>query len=191
MVRGNQGASRRTAGSQPARGLASFGGTGVSACPTCDQRSRASGQTETPVPPDAASAWPCRIAPHEWGEAWPVRHGKRLKFGIQVCDQHPQSDDVLARFDELIEQVRLAGTSASIRSWPLSTISHSRTRCFSPFHCWRAWLLKPATCGWPHASCCCRFCNPVDIAEAACHPRHHHPRSVGYRRWTGLSRRGV
>jgi alkanesulfonate monooxygenase SsuD/methylene tetrahydromethanopterin reductase-like flavin-dependent oxidoreductase (luciferase family) len=33
---------------------------------------------------------------------------KRLKFGIQVCDQHPQSDDAIARFDELIEQVRLA-----------------------------------------------------------------------------------
>ncbi|MFN0073134.1 MAG: LLM class flavin-dependent oxidoreductase [Chloroflexota bacterium] len=33
---------------------------------------------------------------------------KRLKFGIQVCDQHPTSDDPIARFDELIEQVRLA-----------------------------------------------------------------------------------
>ncbi|HEX3246256.1 MAG TPA: LLM class flavin-dependent oxidoreductase [Chloroflexota bacterium] len=33
---------------------------------------------------------------------------KRLKFGIQVCDQHPAGDDMLTRFDELIEQVRLA-----------------------------------------------------------------------------------
>jgi alkanesulfonate monooxygenase SsuD/methylene tetrahydromethanopterin reductase-like flavin-dependent oxidoreductase (luciferase family) len=35
-------------------------------------------------------------------------NGKRLKFGIQVCDQHPQSDDAVARFDELIEQIRFA-----------------------------------------------------------------------------------
>jgi alkanesulfonate monooxygenase SsuD/methylene tetrahydromethanopterin reductase-like flavin-dependent oxidoreductase (luciferase family) len=33
---------------------------------------------------------------------------ERLRFGIQVCDQHPASDDPVTRMDELIEQVRLA-----------------------------------------------------------------------------------
>jgi alkanesulfonate monooxygenase SsuD/methylene tetrahydromethanopterin reductase-like flavin-dependent oxidoreductase (luciferase family) len=32
----------------------------------------------------------------------------RLKFGIQVCDQHPSSDDPISRMNELIEQVRCA-----------------------------------------------------------------------------------
>lgn len=32
----------------------------------------------------------------------------RLRFGIQVCDQHPASDDPVTRMDELIEQIRLA-----------------------------------------------------------------------------------
>jgi alkanesulfonate monooxygenase SsuD/methylene tetrahydromethanopterin reductase-like flavin-dependent oxidoreductase (luciferase family) len=33
---------------------------------------------------------------------------KRLKFGVLVMAQHPSSDDGVARFDDLIEQVRLA-----------------------------------------------------------------------------------
>lgn len=32
----------------------------------------------------------------------------RLKFGIQVCDQHPADDDPVQRMDDLLEQVRLA-----------------------------------------------------------------------------------
>lgn len=32
----------------------------------------------------------------------------RVKFGIQVCDQHPETDDPISRLDELIEQVRFA-----------------------------------------------------------------------------------
>jgi alkanesulfonate monooxygenase SsuD/methylene tetrahydromethanopterin reductase-like flavin-dependent oxidoreductase (luciferase family) len=32
----------------------------------------------------------------------------RVKFGIQVCDQHPETDDAISRLDELVEQVRFA-----------------------------------------------------------------------------------
>lgn len=31
-----------------------------------------------------------------------------VKFGIQLCDQHPVQDDMVIRFEELLEQVRLA-----------------------------------------------------------------------------------
>ena len=31
-----------------------------------------------------------------------------VKFGIQLCDQHPAEDDMVVRFQELLEQVRLA-----------------------------------------------------------------------------------
>jgi alkanesulfonate monooxygenase SsuD/methylene tetrahydromethanopterin reductase-like flavin-dependent oxidoreductase (luciferase family) len=89
----------------------------------------------------------------------------RLRFGIQLCDQHPAGDSMVQRLDDIIEQVRLA------RDLGFDTIVAGQHYLASPLQMLQSVpllaRLAPETGDMTLATCIILLAlpNPVDTAE--------------------------
>lgn len=89
----------------------------------------------------------------------------RLRFGIQLCDQHPAGDDMVQRLEDNVEQVRLA------RDLGFDTIVAGQHYLSSPLQMLQSVpllaRLAPETGDMTLATCIILLAlpNPVDVAE--------------------------